>query len=1552
MTYEKKIFALVSLLLGWAAAAEVVTVDRDGQTFYQLSNEYLTVLINPNYGGRVEQFCQNGRGNLVEARGDDVAPGGSGIGQERLRCGGAAIDLTSKAKWQVVASGDNGGGSFVTLENGDSPLHLVKTYTLKDHTASLQVDYAIDNPGKEDFFGALWFITVPFPEGTGNIRYLYPFAEHAFWPDFVSGRTTQQAVNWPETSGDITVNNAVAGWAAALNDAGDGILLETSYPDLRSFYNWLPGETVNQPTLEYLTAELKIRPLAMGQAMIQARPEREDPLFDFIFRTSYTVTPLYGCRSVEAADNHIAAAMTRENGRLKATLWSDRDYGDVSVRCGGGMRKIALKALQEVDVEFPLPDDEPLVTLELTGENGRKIAALTRSFDEKHRPEPAAEKNKIFAYAPAYAEFFTDFSKEIIRWNADAAEKTRLLLFATAWSHHDSAELTKRGNFDFELVEVAYPHQIAFDAGDNRSWVAPEPVSYARSVIENDYDAIMISSAIRWEVLPEEVQEKIGAKVEAGAGLVYVNPPYGIESTGLALRYNEAETVKLNRAVPYDKLNALPAGDDRTAMPLKVYDCGAGKVISVDYVLNQNPMEWMIDSYGMIPNPDFELGCPFNYYDYHFSQILRAIRLAAQTALPAEITGLTAGEGQLTLAVTAVAAVEGTVTLEVRDKYGEVVDRAESEAALQTGRNELPLALPLEKMTLDGDYFYNVFLRVDGHTADWYTVVQNRPADCALEQLSLARKTFQAGEPVAGTIRLRGNLDGAELVMVVRDIYDRVLYRRTLTGLQPEMPFAATLETPPQTNLSTVEAALFKDGRQLDRAETFWTTKLPPRSGLTFTSWGACSNYFADDYYRVLAETGFDETVGYHAEYANLALQRTAAEAALRNDVNYVALGIGTILGWIGEERPESTSRPTCLSNPAYLQELRDTAETVAANLADYSPNLYFIGDECSLFHWDLPHDYCQSQWCLAAFRRWLQDRYASLDELNAAWRTDFAAWEDVKPDTAAEAIEKQRFASFIDHRHFMFTTVTGAIKAEYDGMKAGDPQGNLAISGMVLTNLYTGFDWHEALKYLTRAVAYDQPNTGVDDVLRSFARPGTGLGDWTGYNMPVRDIREKTYREILAGLRANGNWANGYFMRHGDLKLNHYGEQLRDMIFEIKQSGLDVITEPANREPSPFALYFSIPAMLTSDASDFLGYIVADKRNYHRNFGGWTAVLGNLGYQGPLVVGPEELPKLDPVISPYLILPLAQAMSDADIEAIERYVAAGGRLIADVLPGGCYDNGTVRQNNPFREIFGVDAKFRSGFGGQPGELLAVDGREVEIELGDPAVTVTGGRPLFAADRRIMIGRDGHLLLNFLPNRYGRIRTRDALAEPVLALFRTAFKAAGVADEWQLQLPAAAEAGRYRRGDCRFVGMTRMAAGKEEKKDAVLQFERPYYIYDLLERRLLARSDRLETALESYGVRLLALLPEPTQPYSLHLERDGRLLKVRIGGSEADGIFRLEVYRPDGTLFKPATGNHFGAGSAGIEIIVDDGIEPHPGEWRVRVINLLDDQVTERSIRW
>ncbi|WP_176014231.1 beta-galactosidase [Victivallis sp. Marseille-Q1083] len=1538
---------LAGLWFGWngTAGAAVAELEQDGQRLYRLSNDCLTVVINPSCGGRVEEFRRTGGVNLVSPRPADLAPGGSGLGQERLRSGGVLVDRTAWVKWKVVAAGGENGRSFVTLENSDSPLHFVKTYTLRDGIASLTVDYAVDNPGTGDFIGNLWFITAPFPEGTGAMRYYYPLAEQSSWPDLAGGRASLEPVRWPETDGNITVNHAAAGWVAALNDAGNGILLETGYPDLGSFYQWLPDNPMLQGTLEFLTGDLKIRPLSEGKALAQARPEREDSLFDYIFRTSYSVMPLDGCEAVNAADNHIAGYLTREAGRLRAVLRSDRDYGTVTARCGEAERPVTLNALAAAELDLPLPDESPVVSLELLNAEGRKIATLVKSFETAHRPPPAAEKNTLFTYAPNHAELFTDFPQDIICWAADTAEKTSLLLFAVAWSHRDSAELTVRGNFDFDLVEVGYPHQLAFDISDNRSWIAPDPVDYARRMVDRAHEVIVIASTIRWEILPEEVRERIAAQVAEGTGLIYVDPPGGIESLGLELHYNPEATENLNRAVPYEMLPAIRTDADPAAPPLKVYDCGQGRVIAVNYRLNQNDLVWQVESYGLVPGPDFAAGCRFNYYDYHFSQLLRAIRLAARRRPAAEITGMTADPDRLTLAVAAAAPAAGSVVLEVRNKYGEVVDRTESEAVLPQGAGQLVLPLPTTQMTLDGDYFYNAFLKIDDHTADWFTVVQNRPAAGAIEKFTLAKKSFEPGEAVTGTIRFRGAVDGAGLSLVMKDRYDRLLARRNFTELPPELTFSIEPAVRPETTLSTVELELTRDGRLLDRTEATWTTQLPPRNGLTFTCWGSCSNYFADEYHRYLVEMGFDEVIGYDGQLTDFGQQRIAAESALRSNINYIPIGISRLMGWTANSKPNSDGiRTPCLRDPEYLAELGRTVNAVVANIADYQPNAYFIGDENSLFMWDIFHDYCHSPRCLAAFRTWLRTRYASLAELNAAWQTDFTAWEQVKPLKLAEAQQQRQYASWIEHRTFMFTALTGAVKTEYEAMKAADPAGRLGVSGMAMTDLNVGFDWHEVLPYLDRAIVYE--HSGLDDVLRSFARPGSGLGSWTGYNAAVPEIRENNYRQILNGLRANGNWANGYLLRHGDLKVNDYGRQLKEMIAELKQSGLDVITEPANRMPSPFALYFSIPSMLLCDATD--ERVIDNRRCYQRNFGGWTGLLANLGWPGPLVIGPGELPELDPERTPYLILPLAQAMSDADLEAIERYVASGGKLIADVLPGVCYDNGNPRPENPFRKLFGVEARLRSP--ADPAECPVWNGRTLEAELGDSQLKLTGGRPLLAADRRIMIGNAGHLLLNLLPNRYGRGRANTALADPVTAVFRTALELAGARDDWTILLPPNAEAARYTLdGNC-YVGLTRAAVGKEERDDAVLRFDRPYCIYDLLQRRLVGTADCYETALDGCDVRLLALLPEPTRPYSLSVAKRGREMTAVVENPGIAGLFRLEVFRPDGMLYPPATGNH--AGKPRTEVAVDPGLEPMPGEWVFKVINLLDNTTVEKTVRW
>ncbi len=285
------------------------------------------------------------------------------------------------------------------------------------------------------------------------------------------------------------------------------------------------------------------------------------------------------------------------------------------------------------------------------------------------------------------------------------------------------------------------------------------------------------------------------------------------------------------------------------------------------------------------------------------------------------------------------------------------------------------------------------------------------------------------------------------------------------------------------------------------------------------------------------------------------------------------------------------------------------------------------------------------------------------------------------------------------------------------------------------------------------------------------------------------------------------------------------------------------------------------------------------------------------------------------------------------------------------VLPGVYHANGTPRENNPFCEIFGAQAQFRSAQKGERGELFKLDGKLLELELGDPNIRLSGGTPTRAGDSRVLITRGGHLLLNLMPSAFGRIRSKADLADPVLASFRQAFQQAGVNDPWTLELPPGAEAGRYRLDGNYYLGITRSEVSGTERRDTAISFDRPYDIYDLLKRTSLGRSDHLEFNLDPCEVRLLALLPEAKGDFAmtLHVETNRFITATVSQSGPAAGLFRLEVLRPDGELYKPATGNHACAADA-VVITVDPGLEPMPGRWRFRLTDLLDGAVTEKFI--
>jgi len=84
-----------------------------------------------------------------------------------------------------------------------------------------------------------------------------------------------------------------------------------------------------------------------------------------------------------------------------------------------------------------------------------------------------------------------------------------------------------------------------------------------------------------------------------------------------------------------------------------------------------------------------------------------------------------------------------------------------------------------------------------------------------------------------------------------------------------------------------------------------------------------------------------------------------------------------------------------CLTSPVYREKCAEIVRQLASRYRDHP----------ALFAWHVHNEYggaCYCELCEAAFRRWLQQRYGSLRELNAAWWTAFwghtyTAWEQIE---------------------------------------------------------------------------------------------------------------------------------------------------------------------------------------------------------------------------------------------------------------------------------------------------------------------------------------------------------------------------------------------------------------------------------------------------------------------------------------------------------------------------------------------------------------------------
>ena len=167
-----------------------------------------------------------------------------------------------------------------------------------------------------------------------------------------------------------------------------------------------------------------------------------------------------------------------------------------------------------------------------------------------------------------------------------------------------------------------------------------------------------------------------------------------------------------------------------------------------------------------------------------------------------------------------------------------------------------------------------------------------------------------------------------------------------------------------------------------------------------------------------------------------------------------------------GRRDPSGGRHNHCYTSPVYREKVRQM-DTALAQRFSHHPGVIL---------WHLSNEYegaCYCPQCQAAFRRWLKEKYGTLDNLNHAWWSAFWShtitdWEQIQAPVPQG--EGSVFAQVLDWKRFVSHQATDFLRAERDAVKGVNPEIPVTTNFMYY---HDGYDYWK-MKDLVDVVSWD----------------------------------------------------------------------------------------------------------------------------------------------------------------------------------------------------------------------------------------------------------------------------------------------------------------------------------------------------------------------------------------------------------------------------------------------------------------------------------------------
>lgn len=1037
---------------------------------------------------------------------------------------------------------------------------------------------------------------------------------------------------------------------------------------------------------------------------------------------------------------------------------------------------------------------------------------------------------------------------------------------------------------------------------------------------------VMVMSGFYWDSVPAPLIGRIIDRVGEGLGLVVIGPR-AVTEPAKPLFATKAPAEPWLTALP---LSLVPGAPAKPGQPLALFQCGKGRVAVLSHPAYTRHGNAYFPNFQRGDLDDDEQGL----FEYAYALVARAVQWAAGR----DRHGLTAVEAAPDkLTVTVAQGFGGTLEIQVRDAFFEVV--AERGGPVPDGGGKLEYALP---ELMHGAHPVDVRLRdAQGAIVDWASTSFRTERATRLEEVKLGAELSEVGAPLRVDVTVAGPAAGHTVEAVLQDTYGRVTHRAAAAAAAAT---AVNLATDRCLTLALELLVTLKRGPEVvDRRFLPVWVRLPVvHDEYQFCAWYSLdAEPAATHATRLVRDFGVDTVVSL-----------TAPWRYQSNAYSNVRFGPENVYRVVAENRDGPVRQP-CLTDPATITMVKERIKTLCGEGRRYGSVEISMGDESSLGSYGGGHDFCQSPTCLAGFRDYLKRQYGTVAALNREWDTSLKDFAEATPWTREQVAGQDNLARWLDHRRYMETVFADFHAMCRDEILKFNPEARVGMSGTPSPNSYSGHDWVKLMAELTHLSGYG----GVQrEMQRSLRRDDAFVTSFTGYD--YSDDNEQRARSGPWDMLFNGSQGLNYYtlisntlncpLIRPDLSLMRKAAFTREEIAAVKAGPARLVLN-STREHDGLAILYSQPSLHAATMTGLMGP-QEPLLNYGNNLTAVGDILRDLQVQYDFV-SPEQLAAGQ--LSGYraVLLLWNQCLSASEAAALERFVEAGGTVIADLLPA-------------IRDEHGKPA---AGLGGRlfPAErrrrLPAVTTGPVKLTLGgatlEAPMTISAetGAPVRPAVKTLGKGRA--ILLDGCATNYSETRLGGAGGEveekkagpeqiraEIRAFWRGLLAAGGVKAGVELGDAPGVEAVRYGNGPAQLVGLLDSggsgAVTPTSGRRVTLRLPAAAHLYDCRAGRYLGQTDRHEITIVPGLAGLYACLP--TRPTGLKVDaaavRVGEPLRLRLGLAAAApdvlSVVRVEVAGPDGRPRPWYAANAVIRGATG-QATVPLALNDPPGEWRL-----------------